>query len=364
MPDSKGLGRPIPSNADEANPTSVLIADAIATAIKDVPTLPKRLQPQTAGDNFEKHVRLFIEETFRLAWYIRPGSWAVKKVERRDRLALANNEQYAHLKTIHRFAQDSPELAAALGSDYLVSSDVIVTRTTLSDEEINRVSNESGALPLVDDNVAVRSRLRTVKIARQEPKPRELLHATISCKWTIRSDRSQNTRLEAQNLSRNRKGNQPHIVVVTGEPLPSRLASVALSTGDIDCVYHFALPELLVAVATRKQEYQERAGQARIKLEPIKCNEELVDSLRSEKTSLAGKRDNPAKTRRVELDSKIKSLLAEKKSLVAQLAPAAKSYREAFRQLEKLKGEEAELAKIVNGNRLKDISDLPLDLAV
>jgi hypothetical protein len=34
------------------------------------------------------------------------------------------------------------------------------------------------------------------------------------------------------------------VVVVTGEPLPSRIASLALGTGDIDCVYHFALGEL------------------------------------------------------------------------------------------------------------------------
>lgn len=34
------------------------------------------------------------------------------------------------------------------------------------------------------------------------------------------------------------------IVVVTAEPTPSRLASIALGTGDIDCVYHFALYEL------------------------------------------------------------------------------------------------------------------------
>ena len=38
------------------------------------------------------------------------------------------------------------------------------------------------------------------------------------------------------------------MVVVTGEPLPSRLSSIALGTGDIDCVYHFALPELVAAV--------------------------------------------------------------------------------------------------------------------
>ena len=36
----------------------------------------------------------------------------------------------------------------------------------------------------------------------------------------------------------------PHIVAVTAEPLPMRIASLALGTGDLDCVYHFALDEL------------------------------------------------------------------------------------------------------------------------
>ena len=57
-----------------------------------------------------------------------------------------------------------------------------------------------------------------------------------------------NARSEALNLIRNRKGRLPHVVVVTGEPLPSRLSAIALGTGDIDCVYHFALPELQGAV--------------------------------------------------------------------------------------------------------------------
>lgn len=64
----------------------------------------------------------------------------------------------------------------------------------------------------------------------------------------MRSDRAQNSRTEALNLIRNRKGHLPHIMVVTGEPLPSRLASLALGTGDLDCVYHFALYELMDAV--------------------------------------------------------------------------------------------------------------------
>jgi hypothetical protein len=39
---------------------------------------------------------------------------------------------------------------------------------------------------------------------------------------------------------------------VTGEPLPSRLSAIALGTGDIDCVYHFALPELIESVKELK----------------------------------------------------------------------------------------------------------------
>ena len=40
--------------------------------------------------------------------------------------------------------------------------------------------------------------------------------------------------------------------MITGEPLPTRLASLAYGTGDIDCVYHFALPELAQTVKDLK----------------------------------------------------------------------------------------------------------------
>jgi hypothetical protein len=112
----------------------------------------------------------------------------------------------------------------------------LIVRQPESDEAINATQM------IVDSTVALRSGLRL----RNNSLP--LLHASISCKWTLRSDRAQNARSEALNLIRNRKGRVPHIVVVTGEPLPSRLASLALGTGDIDCVYHFALPELMNAV--------------------------------------------------------------------------------------------------------------------
>jgi hypothetical protein len=38
-------------------------------------------------------------------------------------------------------------------------------------------------------------------------------------------------------------------MVVTFEPLPTRLASIAMGTGDVDCTYHVALHELLAAAA-------------------------------------------------------------------------------------------------------------------
>jgi hypothetical protein len=129
-------------------------------------------------------------------------------------------------------------LAAALGRDYIITPDVVVVRYPVPDDEINKHE------PVVDADASV-ARLTQFRAANQTDAPcRPFLHASISCKWTIRSDRSQNTRTEALNLIRNRKGPLPHIVAVTAEPLPMRIASLALGTGDLDCVYHIALPEL------------------------------------------------------------------------------------------------------------------------
>lgn len=135
----------------------------------------------------------------------------------------------------------NPTLAAALGHDYVVKPDIVVVRKPIADAEINQHHQ------LVDGNETI-AKLTPLRASNQSnSSPREFLHASIYCKWTIRSDRSQNTRTEALNLIRNRKGPLPHVVAVTAEPLPMRIASLALGTGDLDCVYHFALPELLAA---------------------------------------------------------------------------------------------------------------------
>lgn len=219
------------SNADSSNTTSKAIAKGIADLLK-AETIGERIAGQTSGNQFEAICAAFVQETFLKLNHLRPGAWDVHQVTGRNRLEIARYEQYAHLIALDRAAKNDAELAAALGSDYTITPDIVVARDTEDDSALN-----TSAL-LVDGSVA------TLASLRKKNGGRPLLHASISCKWTIRSDRAQNARSEALNLVRNRKGRLPHVMVVTAEPTPSRLASIALGTGDIDCVYHFALYEL------------------------------------------------------------------------------------------------------------------------
>lgn len=224
----------VPSNADKDNRTSVAIASGIARRLQAETGV--RSAAQTSGNDFEDLVARFVQATFPRLSHLRPGQWTVRQVGNRNRSEIAKYAQYAHLVALQKAAIDHPALAAALGNDYTITPDVIVTRGLEDDATIN-----VSAL-LVDQSVGTRADIR----AGDGKSP--LLHASISTKWTLRSDRAQNARSEALNLIRNRKGRQPHIMVVTGEPTPSRLSSLALGTGDIDCVYHFALDELQAAI--------------------------------------------------------------------------------------------------------------------
>ena len=233
--------RGIPSNADSSNKLSIRIARGIADQL--VSASGDRLAAQTSGSQFEVIITDYLKSTFLLLDHLRPGRWEIERIgNNRNRLALAQFEQYTHLLALAHAAERDPELAAALGTDYTITPDIVVFQHLLSDEEINH------PFTVVD---ATHSRLAAI---RESNGGKPLLHASISSKWTIRSDRSQNTRAEALNLIRNRKGHLPHVVAVTGEPLPSRLASIALGTGDVDCVYHFALPELQQAIEAAKAE--------------------------------------------------------------------------------------------------------------
>lgn len=217
-----------PNNADSGSSSSVRLAREIVHRI-GMPAQTGKISGQTAGRVFEEETAAFVKSTFSHLSALRPGEWQFHRGSEIDQF-----EQYAHLVDVAKAMQESAVLLTALG-DYIVKPDIVVARIPEDDQSIN-----GGAkAPLVKGDAAAK-----FTPLRCHNSPRPILHASISCKWTIRSDRSQNARTEGLNLIRNRKGKTPHIVIVTGEPMPARLASLALGTGDIDCVYHFALHEL------------------------------------------------------------------------------------------------------------------------
>lgn len=197
---------------------------------------------QTTGSKFEQLNMKFLEATFPFLQNIRPGKWHIEKLGNRNTTKTSSFSQYEHLDYLSQLTKEDARLAASMGNDYMVAPDVVIYRETEPDEIINQQH------VIVDKSI---SRLSAI---RQSNGGLPILHASISAKWTMRSDRAQNSRTEALGLIRNRKGHLPHIVVVTGEPMPARIASLALGTGDIDCVYHFALYELINAVRETKSE--------------------------------------------------------------------------------------------------------------
>lgn len=225
----------VPSNADKGSRPSVDIANAILDQLGTATTAIK-LPGQTAGADFETACAAFIRICLEKVQHLRPGHFTVTKGG-----GIAQFDQYAHLDELEAIAKANREIATALGSDYLIKPDIVVSRTAAPDSVIN------AAGLLVDDTVA---RLTTLRAENQQM---PILHASISCKWTLRSDRAQNARSEGLNLVRNRKGRLPHIAVITGEPTPGRIASLALGTGDIDCVYHIALSELRRALEDQQR---------------------------------------------------------------------------------------------------------------
>lgn len=247
-------------NADASNKASCEVANALANRLGAVDGTT--IAGQTVGNLFEDAVAEFVDGVLDDIPHLQVGKWTTEREKSRSPLVIARFSQYSHLKDVYEASKDNPDLAAVLGRDYSVASDVLIYRDRLTDKEINRARN------LVSSNEKGKDHLRSA--TGSEP----YLHASISCKWTIRSDRAQNARTEALDLIRKRKGRVPHIVAVTAEPLPSRLSSLCLGTGDLDCVYHVALPELVEAVDSLGQSEASELLELMIMSERIK---DIVD---------------------------------------------------------------------------------------
>lgn len=224
----------VASNADSSNLASKAIAEIVADRLNA--TIGPKIKGQTAGTLFEQITMQFISNTFPHLQHLRPGNWTVLNLGNQNAIKTWDFSQYEHLSYLSQLMEQNKQLSTMLGNDYMVAPDVVVYRNLYEDAEINQ------------GRVFINEDICKMADLRKSNGGKPILHASVSAKWTMRSDRAQNSRTEALNLIRNRKGHLPHIVVVTGEPLPSRLASLALGTGDLDCVYHFALYELPDAV--------------------------------------------------------------------------------------------------------------------
>ncbi len=231
-----------PNFADKGNKASRAIAHGIVARLGCSPN-DEKLSGQRAGGLFETITKDFLEEAFALLRHLRPGEWYYS-----TQSSISEFDQYEHLANLEKIVGQNNLLASTLGTDYIITPDIVIGRWPVSDEEINR----DKVVLTAEDPVAQFTPLRKANFEQ----PHSILHASISCKWTLRSDRGQNARTEALNLIRNRKGHLPHIVAVTAEPLPTRISSLALGTGDLDCVYHFALLELQQSIAEIENEDQ------------------------------------------------------------------------------------------------------------
>ncbi|MBV1896784.1 MAG: hypothetical protein KUG70_10015 [Rhodobacteraceae bacterium] len=227
----------VPSIADVSNKASREISAGLIDRIGPSGERRKKLPGQQAGSLFEVECAEFVRLCLVDLAHMRPGRFDVDRNRE-----ISEFEQFSHLEDLRLISAHNQELKILLGGDYLIKPDVVVIRAPESDTGINQLAN------YVDNSVGTYSPLRSANMALP------FLHASISCKLTIRSDRVQNTRSEALNLIRNRKGALPHIVAVTAEPTPSRIAAIALGTGDIDCVYHFALYELLAVLKDQNRD--------------------------------------------------------------------------------------------------------------
>lgn len=196
----------------------------------------ERDEATNTGSVFEEGVAAFLRQALPV---LDDRPWDVARPGR----DIASSSQFSHFAKVRALVSGDPALRAAIGMDYVIKHDVTVH------------------LPRRFDSVGDR-----------HPQPEApLLHASVSCKWTLRSDRAQNVRTEAAALIRHRCGRVPHIAVVTAEPTVSRIASIAQGTGELDAVFHIALPELIQA--TRDSGFPESADE----LENLQAQGRLLD---------------------------------------------------------------------------------------
>lgn len=233
--DLLGLRNGILTNADDRSRTSVEIATHLLAQL-EYPHSGNPSPNEKVATVFSELTLDFLAASFDLIKSFLPGNWVFSTSERKFGTLVGREDDPIFAWQRATEALDKT-LTATVDDGSVIKPDIIIAKVPINDAELN------SRFPLLPES----SRVATLTPFLRTNTTNLTLHAIVSCKWTIRSDRAQNVRTEALNLIRLRKGSTPHIVAVIAEPMPTRIASLALGTGDIDCVYHMALPELQAA---------------------------------------------------------------------------------------------------------------------
>lgn len=235
-------GKLVPNTADSDNSASIALAAGVLDVLGVARGLESGVSDTAKGRPLELAVARALKEDLTRIAPTREFAVSERPQQITDFL------QYRHLKKVDEIAKSSAELRVTLGTDYLIRPDVVV----------GLPGRSSDGSPF--------------------------LHAVISCKWSIRSDRVQNIRHEYNQLIRHRRERLPHLMTVTAEPLPTRLASIARGTGEVDATYHIAFDSLAQAikvlrVAERLSSEQSDAWDEVVALGRIRPYSELAETI-------------------------------------------------------------------------------------
>ena len=198
-----------PSNSDPTSRISVEIGLALAEAAGATADLP-RLGGPSAGVEFERRTGRFIEAALTCVNQVTQADWRIETGS-----SIAEFARYDHLNGVRHAAATNNQLATVLYDDHSLAPGIFVGRKLKS----NHPASPGSAV----------------------------LSGVVACKWMIPRDIDQ----RAINLLRCPEVPGERVVLVTAEPLPGRMASIAIGTGQ-PCTYHVALKELRDILAQKR----------------------------------------------------------------------------------------------------------------
>jgi hypothetical protein len=124
----------VPNIADDSSRVSVAIARSL---LEQIPFDPCPTPPtaQGAGSAFAECAREFLDAALEALSAVRP--WDYELSTSQKKIGIGAYAQYAHLAELRTLIADNQALRAWLGTDYMVTPDLVVVRLPLRDAALN-----------------------------------------------------------------------------------------------------------------------------------------------------------------------------------------------------------------------------------